>query len=115
MERILTVIYSLTIEQLIIILLIVGFAYLHRVYLKLAYKYAQLDKLNLVHAHIISDRLGIKTVKIHRNGDFEIINPLNQNIQKTPFRNTHEQPNIHLRDDESNNSFGNNLNYSSNQ
>ena len=41
-------------------------------------KYQQLDKLNLVHAYIIADKLNIKTVKIHRSGDYEITNPLNE-------------------------------------
>ncbi len=40
-------------------------------------KYQQLDKLNLVHAYIIADKLKVKSVKIHRSGDYEITNPLN--------------------------------------
>lgn len=40
-------------------------------------KYRQLDKLNLVHAYIIADKLKVNTVKIHRSGDYEITNPLN--------------------------------------
>jgi predicted ferric reductase len=40
-------------------------------------KYQQLDKLNLVHAYIIADKLKVNTVKIHRSGDYEITNPLN--------------------------------------
>ena len=41
-------------------------------------KYHQLDKLNLVHAYIISDKLKVDTVEIHRSGDYEITNPLNE-------------------------------------
>jgi len=41
-------------------------------------KYQQLDKLNLVHAYIIADKLKVNTVKIHRSGDYEIVNPLNE-------------------------------------
>ena len=41
-------------------------------------KYQQLDKLNLVHAYIIADKLKVNTVKIHRSGDYEITNPLNE-------------------------------------
>lgn len=42
------------------------------------HKYHQLDKLVLVQAHIIRDKLGIKTVDIHRTGDYEIEHPLNE-------------------------------------
>lgn len=41
-------------------------------------KYQQLDKLNLVHAYILADKLKVNTVKIHRSGDYEITNPLNE-------------------------------------
>tara|TARA_Y100000593_G_scaffold80710_1_gene150724 strand:+ start:841 stop:1104 length:264 start_codon:yes stop_codon:yes gene_type:complete len=43
----------------------------------LEHKYHQLDKLVLVQAHIIKDKLNIKTVNIHRTGDYEVENPLN--------------------------------------
>ena len=42
-------------------------------------KYNQLDKLTLLNSFIISDFTGKKVVKIHRNGDYEILNPLNKN------------------------------------
>ena len=38
----------------------------------------QLDKLVLLHGHIIRDRLGITTVKVHRSGDYQIEQPLNE-------------------------------------
>jgi len=39
-------------------------------------KYHQIDKLTLVHSWIINLKLGVKTVKQHRNGDYEIANPI---------------------------------------
>jgi len=40
-------------------------------------KYNQLDKLTLLNSFLISDITGKKVVKIHRNGDYQIINPSN--------------------------------------
>ncbi len=39
-------------------------------------KYHKIDKLVLVHSWIIHLKLGVKTVKHHRDGDHEIINPI---------------------------------------
>ena len=39
-------------------------------------KYHQIDKLTLVHSWIINLKLDVKTVKMHRNGDHEIVNPI---------------------------------------
>ena len=44
----------------------------------LADKYNQIDKLTLLNSFLISDIIGKKVVKVHRNGDYEIINPLNE-------------------------------------
>jgi len=41
------------------------------------YKYHQHDKLLFGHALIISNKLGVKTIKIHRSSDFEITQPIN--------------------------------------
>jgi len=41
-------------------------------------KYNQLDKLTLLNSFLLGDLTGKKIVKIHRNGDYEIVNPLNQ-------------------------------------
>lgn len=43
---------------------------------RLMYKFSQLDKLALVHSWILHLKLGVKTVKQHRNNDYEIINPI---------------------------------------
>ena len=45
---------------------------------KLEHDNRQLDKLVLVHAHIIASELKVRTVKIHRSGDFEIAQPINE-------------------------------------
>lgn len=39
---------------------------------------SQLDKLTLLNSFLLSDLTGKKIVKIHRNNDYEIVNPLNQ-------------------------------------
>jgi len=45
---------------------------------ELKQKYSQLDKLTLLNSFMISDITDKKFVKIHRNGDYEILNPLNK-------------------------------------
>jgi len=77
MERLITFWHGLTTEQLVISLLICAVIYLNIRIGRLSYKYTQLDKLILVHAYIIHYELGIKTVEVHRNGDYEITNPVN--------------------------------------
>ena len=42
-------------------------------------KYNQLDKLTLLNSFLISQLNGESVVKVHRNGDYEILNPLNKN------------------------------------
>jgi len=68
---------DLTMEQLIITLLIVVVYVLYRKLEIILHKYNQLDKLIFAHALIISNKLGVKTVKIHRTGDYEIAQPIN--------------------------------------
>jgi len=41
-------------------------------------KYNQLDKLTLLNSFLIAQINGESVVKIHRNGDYEILNPLNK-------------------------------------
>jgi len=41
-------------------------------------KYNQIDKLTLLNSFLLADLTRKKIVKIHRNGDYEIVNPLNQ-------------------------------------
>ena len=45
---------------------------------ELTLKYNQLDKLTLLNSFLISQLNGESVVKIHRNGDYEILNPLNK-------------------------------------
>jgi len=65
-------------EKLVITLLIAANILLYRWIKNLAHENRQLDKLVLIHGHIIKDKLKIKTVKIHRSGDYEIVQPLNE-------------------------------------
>lgn len=77
MDKLLTIWQNMTTEQLVITLLIVSVVLLFR-WLKIqAHENQQRDKLVLLYGHIIKDKLGITTVKIHRNGDYEIVQPLN--------------------------------------
>jgi hypothetical protein len=76
-EKLIALWYSMTIDQFVITALIVSnFAMWIRIQ-ALSGKYHQLDKLILVHAWIINIKLGRMTVKQHRNGDYEIVEPMN--------------------------------------
>lgn len=80
MEKLITLWQDMTIEQLVITLLIIAVVVLFGIVKKIRYVQAQHDKLILVQAHIIAAKLGIKTVNIHRSGDYEISQPLNQDV-----------------------------------
>jgi hypothetical protein len=67
---------DLTMEQLIISLLIIVICVIYRRLEAITHKYNQLDKLIFAHSLIISNRLNVKTVKIHRTGDYEIHQPI---------------------------------------
>ena len=67
---------DLSIEQLVISLLILTVYLLHKRLVCLTNKYNNLDKLVFGHALIISNKLGVKTIKVHRSGDYEIRNPI---------------------------------------
>ena len=77
MERLITLWQNLTTEQLVIGLLIFAVMYLFTALKTVSHQYHQHDKLLLVLGHVVKDKLGITTVKIHRSGDFEIVQPLN--------------------------------------
>ena len=68
---------DLSIEQLVITLLIVVVYLLYKELKLIQYKYQQLDKLVFAHGLIINSKLGIKTVTLHRSGDYAIHNPIN--------------------------------------
>lgn len=74
-------------ERIVLIMLIIAVIYLakwvhfsnkkHIEEIKrLEKKYRTLDKLIIYHAVVIRIKLGIRTVKIHRTGDYEILNPI---------------------------------------
>jgi hypothetical protein len=44
---------------------------------RLRHMVTQHDKLILVQAWLLKIKLGINTVNVHRTGDYEIVNPLN--------------------------------------
>ncbi len=77
MDKIIALWQNMSTEQLVITLLIAANILLYRWIKNLAHENRQLDKLVLIHGHIIKDKLGIKTVKVHRSGDYEIVQPLN--------------------------------------
>ncbi len=67
---------DLSIEQLVISLLILTVYLLHKRLVCLTNKYNQHDKLLYGHALIISNKLGVKTIRVHRTGDYEIRSPI---------------------------------------
>ena len=69
---------DLSIEQLVISLLVLTAYLLHKRLAHLTHKYNQHDKLIFAHALIISNKLGVKTIKIHRTSDYEIAQPINE-------------------------------------
>jgi hypothetical protein len=69
---------DLSIEQLVMTLLIVAVYLLYKELKLVRHKYAQLDKLVFAHSLIINTKLGVKTIKIHRSGDYEIAQPINE-------------------------------------
>lgn len=69
---------DLTIQQLVITLLIVVVYLLYKKIECLQLKYNQHDKLLYGHSIIIYQKLGVKTVKLHRNNDYEIVQQANE-------------------------------------
>jgi len=69
---------ELNITQLVITLLIVAVYLLYKRIECLQVKYNQHDKLLYGHSIIIHMKLGVRTVKLHRNNDFEINQPANE-------------------------------------
>jgi len=69
---------DLSIEQLVISLLVLAVYLLHKELKTVQHKYNQLDKLVYGHALIINTKLGVKTIKIHRSGDYAIAQPINE-------------------------------------
>ena len=69
---------DLTIQQLVITLLIVVVYLLYKKIECLQLKYNQHDKLLYGHSIIIYQKLGVKTVKLHRSNDYEIVQQANE-------------------------------------
>lgn len=67
-----------TVDQLIIGLLVLSNIASWAKIAKLTGKYHQLNRLASNHAWIIRLKLGVTTIKQHRLGDFEIVEPLNE-------------------------------------
>jgi len=73
MDRLITLWQDLTVEQLVIGLLIGAIFLLFGAIKCLRTQYNQLDKLSLLMASKIDPRM----VRIHRNGNYEIVHPFN--------------------------------------
>jgi len=74
MMDLLSVWREMTTEQFTIVLLVLTVAAIFGWVVKLSSNYNQMDKLLL----LVCDRSHRDLVKIHRNGDYEIVNPLNK-------------------------------------
>ena len=73
MDKLITLWHEMTVEHIVITLLIIAVVLLFKWVITLSGKYNQLDKLLL----LVCDRSHRDLVKIHRNGDYEIVQPLN--------------------------------------
>ena len=74
MMDLLSVWNSITIEQLFMTMLAIGIGSLYTALKVMQHQVRQLDKLVL----LLCDRVARDAVKIHRSGDYEIVNPLNK-------------------------------------
>ena len=77
MDRLLTLWQNLTKDELVIALLILSNIGLWLRCGVLGGKYHLLNRLASNHAWIIKLKLGITTIRHHRTGDIEIVEPLN--------------------------------------
>lgn len=68
---------SISIEQLFITMLAFSIGYLHTALKVQQHQIRQQDKLLL----LVCDRVARDVVKIHRSGDYEIVNPLNKDVE----------------------------------
>ena len=55
-----------------------------RMITKLQYQYNQLDKLTLAQSIIQHMTTGVKLTQNHRTGDYDIVNPMLDNVQTPP-------------------------------
>ena len=69
--------FDLTVERFVITLLIVAVYLLYKRLVCMTHQYNQLDKLVFAHALIISNKLNVRTIKVHRTSDYEPHNPIN--------------------------------------
>ena len=74
MTEIVTLWHQITVEQLMITMLALGLGFIGNAYRAQQHQIRQLDKLLL----LVCDRVARDAVKIHRSGDYEIVNPLNK-------------------------------------
>lgn len=65
---------QITTEQLMITMLALGLGFVGNAYRAQQHQIRQLDKLLL----LVCDRVARDAVNIHRNGDYQIVNPLNR-------------------------------------
>ena len=82
-------VFNLSLDQFIVALLFfviaLQFKFIHYLYKRsneqhqlFMDRYRQLDKLVFAHALILSNKLGVRTIKVHRSGDYEPHNPINE-------------------------------------
>ena len=73
MDRLISLWHGVTVEQLVITLLMASVFVLFSMVKCLGREVRQLDKLSLLMAYQVDARM----VKIHRNGDYQIVHPFN--------------------------------------
>ena len=83
METVIRLLAGMSVEQLVIALLILAVSYLFRLVTKLQYQFNQLDKLMMAISIVLHIKTGVKLTQNHRSGDYDIVNPMLDNVQKT--------------------------------
>lgn len=74
---------GISIDQMCIFALVLYCSHQTRMITKLQYQFNQLDKLTLAQSIIQHMTTGVKLTQNHRSGDYDIVNPMLDNVQKT--------------------------------
>jgi hypothetical protein len=78
MDRLLALWQNMTTEQLVVTLLIASNIGLWIKVGFLSAKYQLVNACLISHSWVIRLKLGVKTIKAHRSGDFELVQPIDE-------------------------------------
>ena len=74
---------GISIDQMCLFGLALYCRHLTRLITKLQYQFNQLDKLMMAISIVLHIKTGVKLTQNHRSGDYDIVNPMLDNVQKT--------------------------------